>query len=584
MKAIEQQMIQILNHNSTEELTKKRLERRERWNQIQVKTSLSQSESVPPTPIRTEPQTPSDMQMEFSENDKSMPTSPRLGESLLSPTQGESVPTSPGGKSPRTGESCVMSPGIGGSIPTSPGGKSFTDDTTDMFMVCKENEKERIIDIFDVNNEEIENEKADKAKEIANNHSLIVHTHPHQDQKEQKEDLDGNNGKSDDNLTNNNKDSSELDMFNERDAGHEDIFSGGELKIKKLVREAEPSDDSDGYYCFRIGEVLKTNYQIIGYHGKGMFSNVLKANDLSSTQENTEVAIKLIRNNDHMKRTGKKEVKILQRLSENDPEHRCNIIRLITHFEDRDHLCLVFEPMDLNLRQLLKKTGGSGFSIGAIRLYAFKLLKSLVHLKRNGIIHCDIKPDNILISQNRKIIKLADLGSAIDTTEEEIEPTPILVSRFYRSPEIILGYHYGFALDVFSFGCCLYEWATGKVMLRSAENNEHLRLILEIKGPLPKKILQHGVFRPMHYDDQGRFLERVEDPANNSNKEIVRINHIKKPNRSLLKELLAAYPSCSSSEKTQVSQLADLIDKCLELDPSKRIDPTQALNHPLFKT
>jgi len=46
-----------------------------------------------------------------------------------------------------------------------------------------------------------------------------------------------------------------LDMFEEGEKD-EDIFSGGELKIKKLVREVEPSDDSEGYYCFRIGEVL----------------------------------------------------------------------------------------------------------------------------------------------------------------------------------------------------------------------------------------------------------------------------------------------------------------------------------------
>jgi serine/threonine-protein kinase PRP4 len=367
-------------------------------------------------------------------------------------------------------------------------------------------------------------------------------------------------------------------MFDER-VEEEDIFAGGELKIKKLVREIEPSDDNDGYYCFRIGEILKNRYQIIGYHGKGMFSNVLKAIDLQSTDENNEVAIKLIRNNPHMKRTGKKEVKILQRLKETDTECKYNNIRLITHFEDRDHLCLVFEPMDLNLRQLLKKCGGNGISIGAIRVYAFKLLKALVHLKRNEIIHADIKPDNILINKNRKIVKLADLGSAM--YEEEAEPTPILVSRFYRAPEIIIGLKYGTPSDMFSFGCCLYELATGKPLLPSTDNNHHLKILADIKGALPKRLLQQGAFRAMHFDDQFRFLEKIEDP--DKNKEIVRVCTIKKPTRNLGKELLTAYPSANFLEKTQITQLADLIEKCLEYDPLKRIDPATALKHSLFK-
>ena len=53
----------------------------------------------------------------------------------------------------------------------------------------------------------------------------------------------------------------------------------------------------------------------------------------------------------------------------------------------------------------------------------------------------DIKPDNILVSASRTIIKLADFGSAMFTGENDI--TPYLVSRFYRAPEVILGLRYG---------------------------------------------------------------------------------------------------------------------------------------------
>jgi len=210
-----------------------------------------------------------------------------------------------------------------------------------------------------------------------------------------------------------------------------DIFGDTEenqniVGVKPLERrDVEPSDDGDGYYCFRLGEVLGGKYMVVGYHGKGVFGNVLKCQDIET---NAEVAIKLLRNNEHMKRTGKKEVKMLQMLRETDPMNKYNNIRLIADFEDRDHLCLVFEPMDMNMRQLLKKTGGQGLRVTAVRIYAFKLLKALYHLDCNNIIHADMKPDNILIDKGRTVVKLADLGSAMEV--QEAEPMPLLVSRY----------------------------------------------------------------------------------------------------------------------------------------------------------
>ena len=277
-------------------------------------------------------------------------------------------------------------------------------------------------------------------------------------------------------------------------------------RLKAHVREAEPTDDSEGYYRHQIGEILGDKYKIIGFHGQGVFSNVLKAIDVTT---NDLVAIKLLRNNDHFRRTGKKEIQILKQLHASDPEGKFNNIRLLGEFMDREHLCLVFEPMDLNLRQLIKKTGGKGLNLNAIRVYGFKLLKALLQLRKEGIIHADMKPDNILVNDSRTVVKLADLGSAME--EHEYEPTPLLVSRFYRSPEIILGLRYSYPLDMFSFACVMYELATGKPMLRSRDNNHHLLLLTEYKGAPPKPLLRNALFRTQYFDEQSRFLETVVD-------------------------------------------------------------------------
>lgn len=69
------------------------------------------------------------------------------------------------------------------------------------------------------------------------------------------------------------------------------------------------------------------------------------------------------------------------------------------------------------------------------------MLISLYHLRNCGVLHADIKPDNILVSASRTMVKLADFGSAMFSGDNEI--TPYLVSRFYRAPEVILGLKYG---------------------------------------------------------------------------------------------------------------------------------------------
>ena len=89
----------------------------------------------------------------------------------------------------------------------------------------------------------------------------------------------------------------------------------------------------------------------------------------------------------------------------------------------------------MNLRDVLKKFGKDvGINIKAVRVYAQQLFLSLSLLKRCNILHADIKPDNVLVSESKNILKLCDLGSASDASDNEI--TPYLVSRFYRAPEI----------------------------------------------------------------------------------------------------------------------------------------------------
>jgi len=93
-----------------------------------------------------------------------------------------------------------------------------------------------------------------------------------------------------------------------------------------------------------------------------------------------------------------KEIEILQKLNDADPEDKKHMIRLIRHFEHKGHLCMVFENLNINLREVLKKFGRDvGINLKAVRAYAHQMLLGLSLMRKCNILHADLKPDNILV-------------------------------------------------------------------------------------------------------------------------------------------------------------------------------------------
>lgn len=163
-------------------------------------------------------------------------------------------------------------------------------------------------------------------------------------------------------------------------------------------------DDAEGYYKVRIGEILDGRYAVFGHTGQGVFSNVIRARDMA--RDGRDVAVKIIRSNEIMHKTGLKELEMLKRLNDVDHEDKFHTLRLYRHFYHKSHLCLVFEPLSMNLREVLKKYGKDiGLHIKAVRSYSQQLLLALKLLKKCNILHADIKPDNILVSETYNIEK-----------------------------------------------------------------------------------------------------------------------------------------------------------------------------------
>lgn len=336
-------------------------------------------------------------------------------------------------------------------------------------------------------------------------------------------------------------------------------------------------DDPEGYYKVRLGELINGRYHVTQNLGRGMFSSVVRATD-SVTE--TVVAIKIIRQNDTMRKAGMKEIGILEQLHEADPEDKKHVIKFIRYFDHKGHLCMVFENLSMNLREVLKKFGRDvGLNLRAIRAYAQQIFLGLSLLRKCNILHADLKPDNLLVNEQRNILKVCDLGSASPASDNEI--TPYLVSRFYRAPEIILGIPYDFAIDVWSIGCTLFELYTGKILFTGRNNNQMLKSIMECRGKYPPKLLRRGSLAHMHFDEMLNFHSAEEDKL--TGRPVTRIVDFKKPTRDLKSRLMGkGTRGMSDADAKDLTLFVDFLDKCLTLNPEKRCTPAEALKHPFL--
>ena len=247
----------------------------------------------------------------------------------------------------------------------------------------------------------------------------------------------------------------------------------------------------------------------------------------------------------------KREIKILQNLCGGT-----NIIRLQDHFYFRNHLCITFELMSINLYEFIKKNNFQGVSLGLIRRFGIQMLTALRFMRKQRVIHCDMKPENVLLMHPKKSrIKVIDFGSSCFKDERIYT---YIQSRFYRSPEVILGLPYGLGIDVWSFGCILAELYTGYPLFPGENEVEQLACVMEVLGVPPKKIVDGASRRKIFFDSHG--APRIV------------------PN-SRGKKRLPGTKDLAGAIKCRDPSFISFLEGCLRWEPEDRMTPDQALRH-----
>ncbi|KAG0717748.1 Serine/threonine-protein kinase PRP4 [Chionoecetes opilio] len=139
---------------------------------------------------------------------------------------------------------------------------------------------------------------------------------------------------------------------------------------------------------------------------------------------------------------------------------------------------------------------------------------------------------------------------------------------------------YDFGIDLWSAACTIYELYTGKIMYPGKTNNQMLKLFMDLKGKMPNKVIRKGAFKDQHFDASCNFL--VQDVDRVTEREKIVVIATINPIRNLQHEMLGD-ANLPEDQTRKVTQLKDLMERCLMLDPIKRATIDTCLMHPFIR-
>ncbi|KAI6110557.1 kinase-like domain-containing protein [Pisolithus croceorrhizus] len=314
----------------------------------------------------------------------------------------------------------------------------------------------------------------------------------------------------------------------------------------------------DGHKGFKLAAI---SFWI--FSAKGTFGQVVKCQNMKT---NEIVAVKV----------SMMEVTILELLNNQcDPQDEHHILRLLDSFIHRNHLCL-----------LIKQNQFQGLST--------QLVKVFTGPAEARLIHCDLKPENILLkSLQSPQIKVIDFGSAC---HERQTVYTYIQSRFYRSPEVILGIPYTTSIDMWSLGCIAVELFLGLPLFPGTSEYNQITRIVEMLGMPPTYMLDMGKqtkqFFDSYIDAYGQKKYRLKSLEQYSREH----NTNEQPGKQYFKattlpEIIntAPMPNFKSRQghevEKELNNRASFIDFCqglLNLNPIERWSPQQARMHPFI--
>lgn len=286
----------------------------------------------------------------------------------------------------------------------------------------------------------------------------------------------------------------------------------------------------------------KTRYIKKELLGKGAYGKVYRGID---TQDNKEVALKKMKLksvDEGIPVTSLREIALLKSL-----DHP-NIMKLYNVIHGSGKLTLVVEYVKYDLEKLMS-INDYKLAPELIKSFLYQMLAGIKHCHKNKVIHRDLKPQNLLISEEN-VLKLADFGLARDYMIPVKNYTSDVVTLYYRPPDVLLGSKdYFETIDIWSIGCIFAEMIIGEPLMKGNNEKDQLTQIFKIFGT-PN-------------DSDWPQLRNLPDWK---------------------KEAFEVYPAMDMKEVFPgiEEDAIDILTRMLTYDPEKRITAKEALEHRYF--
>ncbi|CAG8627128.1 7911_t:CDS:10 [Ambispora leptoticha] len=360
---------------------------------------------------------------------------------------------------------------------------------------------------------------------------------------------------------------------------HQKLRSQQQQKVKRSQSILQDSRDKS---CATIdktnaasnhshNDTQKHSRRLDSREGRGTFSQTLCAED-TYFPGRPLVAIKMMATKYNS--IGIQECKILRYLNASDVNNSVPVVKIFNTFVFEQHFCLVFEYLKGGMLTTVPKNQPEHTRLHVIRKFACQILSALMYLQKMGVLHADLKPDNILLdSGNSSALKIIDFGNAMNLDDVSIYfKTFEIQNPLYRAPEVLLGIPFGSAIDMWSLGCIICEIWLGRPIFQSS--TELLDQSQQQQG-MPRKSIIYAIIQIL-----GKFPTSPYSRAKFQMEDIL----LEGEDDPLFEAKIHAFRKSRLCKvlKTCNVDFINFIDDLFQYDPLKRPSPREVLCHPFL--